>query len=216
MNATGKCFGYYSHVTNTWVSRTKATAGEKSLSSFQTSRPCFRRHRYNQRYGVRPTSSSNADISAAEIQDVDEFELARKLQGLMWWEYLQCDQLKTPRIGIGLELQACIDKGSYASIYRAKSFGRPESSEQKPCDQHAKYAWQGAAGTIFAVKVLRSSMADSVSIRDFRREALLLGRLDHPSIIKMYHFAKLPQPFMVGDMTQSPFAFSTHIQSKLT
>jgi len=32
---------------------------------------------------VRPTSSSNADISAAEIQDVDEFELARKLQGLM-------------------------------------------------------------------------------------------------------------------------------------
>jgi hypothetical protein len=50
----------------------------------------------------------------------------------------------------------------------------------------------------------------------FRREALLLGRLDHPSIIKMYHFAKLPQPFMVGDMTQSPFAFSTHIQSKLT
>jgi serine/threonine protein kinase len=60
-----------------------------------------------------------------------------------------------------------------------------------------KYAWQGAAGTIFAVKVLRSSMADSVSIRDFRREALLLGRLDHPSIIKMYHFAKLPQPFML-------------------
>lgn len=36
------------------------------------------------------------------------------------------------------------------------------------------------------------------SIRDFRREALLLGRVDHPGIIAMYQFGKIPQPYMVS------------------
>lgn len=56
--------------------------------------------------------------------------------------------------------------------------------------------WQGEAGRIFAVKVLQTRSAESV--RDFRREALLLGRVDHPGIIKMYHYGKIPQPFMVS------------------
>ena len=74
-----------------------------------------------------------------------------------------------------------------------------ELIDRKARDERAKYGWQGSAGSVFAVKVLRASVADSVSIRDFRREALLLGRVDHPGIIKMHHFGKLPQPFMVED-----------------
>ena len=93
--------------------------------------------------------------------------------------------------------------------------GLIELIDRKARDERAKYGWQGSAGSVFAVKVLRASVADSVSIRDFRREALLLGRVDHPGIIKMHHFGKLPQPFMVEDSEQSLFFHSTHVPAFL-
>jgi serine/threonine protein kinase len=63
----------------------------------------------------------------------------------------------------------------------------------------------GVSGTVFAVKVLRSCMMDADSTRDFRREALLLGRVDHPGIIKLYHYGKVPQPDMVGSLINFVF-----------
>lgn len=57
--------------------------------------------------------------------------------------------------------------------------------------------WLGEPGKTFAVKILLKSMLNEDSARDFRRESLLLSRVDHPGIIKMYHVGRSPQPFMV-------------------
>ena len=59
--------------------------------------------------------------------------------------------------------------------------------------------WQGEQGTVFAVKILLTSMTNEDFVKNFRREALLLGKIDHPGIIKMHHFGKTPQPFMVTE-----------------
>jgi serine/threonine protein kinase len=48
-------------------------------------------------------------------------------------------------------------------------------------------------------------MMDADSTRDFRREALLLGRVDHPGIIKLYHYGKVTQPYMVGSLINFVF-----------
>ena len=45
-----------------------------------------------------------------------------------------------------------------------KAWGLNESIDRKARDERAKYGWQGSAGSVFAVKVLRASVADSVSI----------------------------------------------------
>jgi len=47
-----------------------------------------------------------------KVDDVDEEQLAFRLQGL------------------GLELQGCIDTGSYAAIYKAKSTGHPKNLQK--------------------------------------------------------------------------------------
>ena len=66
-------------------------------------------------------------------------------------------------------------------------------------------AWAAAEGsTRFAVKILSSSKAKSPdAVRDFKREALLLARVDHPGIVRMHHFAALPESgdaFMVSEL----------------
>ena len=86
-----------------------------------------------------------------------------------------------------------MDKGSYAAIFRAVSLGDAGTGS----DDAAR--WQGEKGTVFAVKILLTSMTSEDFVRNFRREALLLGRVDHPGIIKMHHFGKSPQPFMVTE-----------------
>ena len=54
------------------------------------------------------------------------------------------------------------------------------------------------------MKILSSSKAKSPdAVRDFKREALLLARVDHPGIVRMHHFAALPESgdaFMVSEL----------------
>lgn len=117
--------------------------------------------------------SSSVKQEETTIEDVNELELRATLKG------------------IGLELQDCVDTGSYAAVFKAVSVGDAGAAE-------GDRSWQGEAGKVFAVKILLNSMVNEDSVRDFRREALLLGRVDHPGIIKMHHFGKSPQSFMVG------------------
>ena len=86
-----------------------------------------------------------------------------------------------------------MDKGSYAAIFKAVSL------EDAGTGSDGAAGWQGETGTVFAVKILLTSMTSEDFVRNFRREALLLGRVDHPGIIKMHHFGKSPQPFMVTE-----------------
>lgn len=82
MNAASKSFKHYSHLASTSFSRVKGT-GQGCKSCLPSSqRPHFRPQRNAQRYGVRPTKLTLVDGSA-ETEDVDEFELANKLQGSM-------------------------------------------------------------------------------------------------------------------------------------
>ena len=94
MNAASKSFKHYSHLASTSFPRVKGTGqgGKSRLPSSQ--RPHFRPQRNAQRYGVRPTKLSLVDGSA-ETEDVDEFELANKLQGSMW-RSSSVFSLKTP------------------------------------------------------------------------------------------------------------------------
>lgn len=137
-------------------------------------RPC----KLSRRFGSRVVQSSLQE-GRLNVRDIDEEQLAIRLQG------------------VGLELQGCVDIGSYAAIYKARSVGRSLTFEEGSVSSDSNVSLPGVAGTIFAVKVLRSCMMDPDSTRDFRREALLLGRVDHPGIIKMYHYGKVPQPYMV-------------------
>ena len=94
---------------------------------------------------------------------------------------------------IGLELQGCVDKGSCAAVFKAVSLGSATACAE---DEHT---WQGEKGTVFAVKILLTSMTNEDFVKNFRREALLLGRVNHPGIIRMYHHGKTPAPFIVTE-----------------
>ena len=155
-------------------------------------RPC----KLSRRFGSRVVQSSLQE-GRLNVRDIDEEQLAIRLQGLKHHAG-RCHLLETTTFaGVGLELQGCVDIGSYAAIYKARSVGRSLTFEEGSVSSDSNVSLPGVAGTIFAVKVLRSCMMDPDSTRDFRREALLLGRVDHPGIIKMYHYGKVPQPYMV-------------------
>ena len=93
---------------------------------------------------------------------------------------------------------AAFDAASAASA----SDNAPSSSARSSAGVDA---WAAAEGsTRFAVKILSSSKAKSPdAVRDFKREALLLARVDHPGIVRMHHFAALPESgdaFMVSEL----------------
>ena len=93
---------------------------------------------------------------------------------------------------------AAFDAASAASA----SDNAPSSSARSSAGVDA---WAAAEGsTRFAVKILSSSKAKSPdAVRDFKREALLLARVDHPGIVRMHHFAALPESgdaFIVSEL----------------
>eukprot|EP00227_Mantoniella_beaufortii_P006466 CAMPEP_0197611240 /NCGR_PEP_ID=MMETSP1326-20131121/54977_1 /TAXON_ID=1155430 /ORGANISM="Genus nov. species nov., Strain RCC2288" /LENGTH=637 /DNA_ID=CAMNT_0043179865 /DNA_START=223 /DNA_END=2133 /DNA_ORIENTATION=+ len=137
---------------------------------------------------IRGAALTAEDVAAAS-EDVNEIELAQML-----------------REELGLELQmGCIGKGSSAAVFKAVSLGNGGTSnaaaeDGRGAESLETLTWQGEAGKVFAVKVLLASAMDAESSRDFRREAALLGRVDHPGIIQMHHYEKSgPQPFMVTE-----------------
>ena len=94
--------------------------------------------------------------------DVDELKLASELEA------------------IGLELQGCIDTGGYAAVFKAVSRGAGQLNPDGRNESQESFTWQGEAGNVFAVKILLASMWNTDCMRDFKREALLLSRVDHP------------------------------------
>ena len=165
------------------LTTTHTTRGMLSTSTRSSPSSSRRRRRHGRddigagvgAYGVKTRASSvESEQKPTIAEDVNEAELRRTLQG------------------IGLELLDCVDKGSYAAVYKATSVGGGD----------VERTWLGEAGEVFAVKILLTSMMNEDSVRDFRREALLLGRVDHPGIIKMYHYGKTPQPFMVTEFCE--------------
>lgn len=156
-------------------------------------------HKPLQRRGSRKAQPALAE-EQTKSEEINEVELARELKGAsvvlemlaeFFWIFLTPRHLPfVSSIAIGLELQGRVDDGSYAAVFKAVSLGNFGDAES------AGDSWQGEAGRVFAVKILQTMSAES--IRDFRREALLLGRVDHPGIIAMYQFGKIPQPFMVS------------------
>ena len=122
---------------------------------------------------ARASSSVTQPEETTVSEEVDEAELRKTLKRM------------------GLELRDCVDKGSYAAVYKAVSTVSAEEDPARP--------WLGEVGKVFAVKVLLTKMINEDAVRDFRREAEVLGRVDHPGIIKMHYYGKNPQPYMVTE-----------------
>ena len=108
--------------------------------------------------------------------DVDERGLARALERQ------------------GLRLGERVDQGSFAVVYKATSAGMRGGDET---------SWQGAEGTLHAVKILSATASTVSSRRDFKREATLLTRVNHPGIVKVQHYDETPQPYMVTEFCTS-------------
>jgi serine/threonine protein kinase len=94
----------------------------------------------------------------------------------------------------GLVLGERIDQGSFAVVYKAESTG---------LNGYGSSSWQGEAGTVHAVKILSATASTVSSRRDFKREATLLTRVDHPGIVKVSYYDESPQPFMVTEFCTS-------------
>ena len=121
------------------------------------------------------TRGASSGKSAATV-DVDERGLARALR----------EQ--------GLVLRERVDQGSFAVVYRAVSDG---------LKGYGATSWQGEEGTVHAVKILSATASTVSSRRDFKREATILTRVDHPGIVKVQYYGETPQPFMVTEFCTS-------------
>ena len=126
--------------------------------------------------GRRTRRRGRAARAAAEVVDVDERGLARALERQ------------------GLRLGERVDQGSFAVVYKATSAGMRGGDET---------SWQGAEGTLHAVKILSATASTVSSRRDFKREATLLTRVNHPGIVKVQHYDETPQPYMVTEFCTS-------------
>ena len=125
--------------------------------------------------GRATTRGASPGKSAATV-DVDERGLARALR----------EQ--------GLVLRERVDQGSFAVVYRAVSDG---------LKGYGATSWQGEEGTVHAVKILSATASTVSSRRDFKREATILTRVDHPGIVKVQYYGETPQPFMVTEFCTS-------------
>jgi len=133
------------------------------------------RRRTTRRSETATTSRALSSQSAASV-DVDEKGLARALKQQ------------------GLVLRERVDQGSFAVVYRAVSDG---------LNGYGSTSWQGAEGTVHAVKILSATASTVSSRRDFKREATILTRVDHPGIVKVQYYGETPQPFMVTEFCTS-------------
>ena len=61
----------------------------------------------------------------------------------------------------------------------------------------------GRRGTLHAVKILSATASTVSSRRDFKREATLLTRVNHPGIVKVQYYDETPQPYMVTEFCTS-------------
>jgi len=125
---------------------------------------------------TRATTRGASSGKSAATVDVDERGLARALR----------EQ--------GLVLRERVDQGSFAVVYRAVSDG---------LKGYGATSWQGEEGTVHAVKILSATASTVSSRRDFKREATILTRVDHPGIVKVQYYGETPQPFMVTEFCTS-------------
>ena len=125
---------------------------------------------------TRATTRGASPGQSAATVDVDERGLARALR----------EQ--------GLVLRERVDQGSFAVVYRAVSDG---------LKGYGATSWQGEEGTVHAVKILSATASTVSSRRDFKREATILTRVDHPGIVKVQYYGETPQPFMVTEFCTS-------------
>lgn len=125
---------------------------------------------------TRATTRGASSAKSAATVDVDERGLARALR----------EQ--------GLVLRERVDQGSFAVVYRAVSDG---------LKGYGATSWQGEEGTVHAVKILSATASTVSSRRDFKREATILTRVDHPGIVKVQYYGETPQPFMVTEFCTS-------------
>ena len=125
---------------------------------------------------TRATTRGASPGKSAATVDVDERGLARALR----------EQ--------GLVLRERVDQGSFAVVYRAVSDG---------LNGYGATSWQGEEGTVHAVKILSATASTVSSRRDFKREATILTRVDHPGIVKVQYYGETPQPFMVTEFCTS-------------
>ncbi len=125
---------------------------------------------------TRATTRGASPGKSAATVDVDERGLARALR----------EQ--------GLVLRERVDQGSFAVVYRAVSDG---------LKGYGATSWQGEEGTVYAVKILSATASTVSSRRDFKREATILTRVDHPGIVKVQYYGETPQPFMVTEFCTS-------------
>ena len=125
---------------------------------------------------TRATTRGASPGKSAATVDVDERGLARALR----------EQ--------GLVLRERVDQGSFAVVYRAVSDG---------LKGYGATSWQGEEGTVHAVKILSATASTVSSRRDFKREATILTRVDHPGIFKVQYDGETPQPFMVTEFCTS-------------
>ena len=113
----------------------------------------------------RATTPRGVVGKSAATVDVDERGLARALR----------EQ--------GLVLRERVDQGSFAVVYRAVSDG---------LKGYRATSWQGEEGTVHAVKILSATASTVSSRRDFKREATILTRVDHPGIVKVQYYEETP------------------------
>ena len=132
--------------------------------------------RTRRRTRKRATTRRASSGKSAATVDVDERGLARALR----------EQ--------GLVLRERVDQGSFAVVYRAVSDG---------LKGYGATSWQGEEGTVHAVKILSATASTVSSRRDFKREATILTRVDHPGIVKVQYYGETPQPFMVTEFCTS-------------
>ena len=125
---------------------------------------------------TRATTRGASPGKSAATVDVDERGLARALR----------EQ--------GLVLRERVDQGSFAVVYRAVSDG---------LKGYGATSWQGEEGTVHAVKILSATASTVRSRREFKREATILTRVDHPGIVKVQYYGETPQPFMVTEFCTS-------------
>ena len=125
---------------------------------------------------TRATTRGASSGKSAATVDVDERGLVRALR----------EQ--------GLVLRERVDQGSFAVVYRVVSDGLKGYGET---------SWQGEEGTVHAVKILSATASTVSSRRDFKREATILTRVDHPGIVKVQYYGETPQPFMVTEFCTS-------------
>ena len=104
------------------------------------------------------------------------------------------DGLRRALNGVGLVLRERVDQGSFAVVYKATSTG---------LNGFGVTSWQGEAGTEHAVKILSATASTVSSRRDFKREATLLTKVNHPNIVKVQYYDESPQPFMVTEFCSS-------------